>query len=191
MKKILLLDNHDSFTYNLAELLRNHGKVSFNIVLPEDLVLEEVRSYDKVLLSPGPGVPGESPVMFHLLENFHRTKPILGICLGHQAIGLYFGASLENLEQVIHGQPRKLAFMDPRHYLFRGIDASTVAGLYHSWVIGKENFPEEMNIIASSEEGMIMGIAHKTYDICGLQFHPESIITPMGRKMIDNWIDHS
>jgi anthranilate synthase component 2 len=191
MKKILLLDNYDSFTYNLAGLLRNHGKVTFNIIRPEELVFEEVRFFDKILFSPGPGVPDESPVMFRLLELFQKTKPILGICLGHQAIGAFFGAAIENLDRVIHGQERKLSILYPDHYLFRGIEDNNVVGLYHSWVVGKEKFPEEMQILALSEEGLIMAIAHKTYDICGLQFHPESIITVSGQKMIDNWIEHS
>lgn len=191
MIKILLLDNHDSFTYNLSGLLRNHHKVTFNIVWPEDLVLEDVGSYDKILFSPGPGVPDESPVMFRLLEHFHTTKPILGICLGHQAIGAFFGAGIKNLDQVIHGQQRKLSLLEPGHYLFRGIENNTLVGLYHSWVVGKVRFPEELKILALSEEGLIMAIAHKTYDICGFQFHPESIITSQGQRMIDNWIDHS
>jgi anthranilate synthase/aminodeoxychorismate synthase-like glutamine amidotransferase len=191
MKKILLLDNHDSFTYNLAELLRNHGKVTFNIIQPEDLIFEEVKYFDKLLFSPGPGVPDEHPVMFQLLESFHRTKPILGICLGHQAIGAFFGAGIENLDRVIHGQQRKLTLIDPDHYLFQGIENNTEVGLYHSWVVGKEKFPEILKIIALSKDGLIMAIAHKTYDICGLQFHPESIISINGQKMIDNWINHS
>jgi anthranilate synthase/aminodeoxychorismate synthase-like glutamine amidotransferase len=191
MKKILLLDNHDSFTYNLAGLLRNHRKVTFNIIRPEDLVVEEVQHFDKILFSPGPGVPDESPSMFRLLELFHRSKPILGICLGHQAIGEYFGGIIKNLGRVIHGQPRQLRIMDPDHYLFQGIKDNTVVGLYHSWVLGKDKFPAELRILALSEEGLVMAIAHKTYDICGLQFHPESIITAQGRTMMDNWIDHS
>jgi anthranilate synthase component 2 len=191
MKKILLLDNHDSFTYNLAGLLRNHSKVTFNIIRPEDLVFGEVRFFDKILFSPGPGVPDESPAMFRLLELFYKTKPILGICLGHQAIGAFFGAVIENLDRVIHGQQRMLSLLDPGHYLFRGIERNTKVGLYHSWVVGKEKIPEELQILALSEEGLIMAIAHKTYDICGLQFHPESIITAQGQKIIDNWINHS
>ena len=191
MKKILLLDNHDSFTYNLAGLLRNHGKVSFNIIQPEDLVFEEVRTFDKILFSPGPGVQDENPVMYRLLEHFHKTKPILGICLGHQAIGAFFGARVENLDQVIHGQQRMLSLLDPGHYLFHGIETNTRVGLYHSWVVGKEKFPEELQILGLSEEGLIMAIAHRTHDICGLQFHPESFITARGQKMMNNWIDHS
>jgi anthranilate synthase component 2 len=191
MKKILLLDNHDSFTYNLAGLLRNHGKVTFNIIQPEDLVFEEVMKFDKILFSPGPGIPDESPAMFRILEQFHRTKSILGICLGHQAIGVFFGAGIENLDRVIHGQERRLSILDPPHYLFHGVENKNLVGLYHSWVVGKEKFPEEMQILALSEDGLIMAIAHKTYDICGFQFHPESIITAWGQKMINNWIDHS
>ena len=191
MIKILLLDNHDSFTYNLAGLLRNHHKVTFNIVQPEDLEVEEVRFYDKILFSPGPGVPDESPAMYRILERYHAMKPILGICLGHQAIGAFFGARLENLDQVIHGQPRKLSLLKPDHYLFRRIENNTVVGLYHSWVLGTEGFPESMQVLALSEEGLILAIAHKKYNICGFQFHPESIITSQGQRMMDNWIDHS
>jgi len=191
MKKILLLDNHDSFTYNLAGLLRNHGKVSFNIIQLEDLALKEVRFFDKILFSPGPGVPDESPAMFRLLELFYKTKPILGICLGHQAIGAFFGAKIVNLDKVIHGQQRMLSLLDPGHYLFRGIENYTLVGLYHSWVVGKEKFPDELQILGLSEEGVIMAITHRTYDICGLQFHPESFITALGQKMMNNWIDHS
>jgi anthranilate synthase/aminodeoxychorismate synthase-like glutamine amidotransferase len=190
MIRIVLLDNHDSFTYNLAGLLRNHRKVSFNIIRPEDLSAGDVPDFDKMLFSPGPGVPEESPGMFRLLEKYHRTKPILGICLGHQAIGMFFGGVLENLDQVIHGQERHLTLLKPDHYLFKGIDENTAVGLYHSWIVKKEGLPEELEVLAFSEEGLVMAIAHKTFDICGFQFHPESIITPQGQKMIDNWIDH-
>jgi anthranilate synthase/aminodeoxychorismate synthase-like glutamine amidotransferase len=190
MKKILLLDNHDSFTYNLAGLLRNHGKVTFKIIRPEELVMERAGEFDKILFSPGPGVPAQSPVMFRVLEQYHRIKPILGICLGHQAIGIFFGAAIGNLERVIHGQPRQLNLLEPDHYLFAGIADKTEVGLYHSWTVEKEKFPEALNVLAVSEEGLILALAHKTYDVCGFQFHPESIITSQGQQMINNWIDH-
>ena len=191
MKKIVLLDNHDSFTYNLGEMLRRNGKVTFNIIKPERLNFEEVPSYDGILFSPGPGVPREHPVMFEILEYFYKTIPILGICLGHQVIGEYFGAKVINLGKVIHGQPRTLNLTDPGHYLFQGVESGTEAGLYHSWIVDNTGFPDCLKILALSGDGLIMAISHKTYDICGLQFHPESIMTLQGQLMINNWIDHS
>lgn len=158
---------------------------------PEVLSIEEVGLYDKILFSPGPGVPDESPAMYRILERYHTTKPILGICLGHQAIGAFFGARLENLGRVIHGQPRKLQLTGAGHYLFDGIENNTIVGLYHSWVLGTEGFPESMKILAHTGEGLILAVAHKIYDICGFQFHPESIITDKGQRMMNNWIEHT
>jgi anthranilate synthase component 2 len=126
-----------------------------------------------------------------LLETFLESKPILGICLGHQAIGAYFGAEIENLAQVIHGQPRRLNIADPYHYLFQGIDDKTLVSPYHSWIIGNKGFPDYLKIFALSEEGFIMAISHRIYDVCGIQFHPESIMTASGQRIINNWIDHS
>jgi anthranilate synthase component II len=190
MKKILLLDNHDSFTYNLGEMLRRNGKVTFNIIQPEHLDFEEVPLYDGILFSPGPGVPHEHPVMFAILEYFHKNMPILGICLGHQVIGEYFGAQVVNLDKVIHGQPRTLKLTEPGHFLFQGIGSGIEAGLYHSWIVDNTGFPECLKILALSGDGLIMAIGHKMHDICGFQFHPESIMTPLGQLMINNWIDH-
>lgn len=188
MISVLLLDNHDSFTYNLAELLRKNRKVTFNIFTAETLDFEMITVYDKVLLSPGPGIPKEHPVLFEILAKFGRKKSILGICLGLQAIAVHFGAGLMNLENVVHGQVKTISVTDPSHKLFAGIPGRFETGLYHSWAVSKNDLPDELMITALSDDGIIMGLAHRSMDICGVQFHPESIMTPYGQKMIDNWI---
>ena len=186
--KILLLDNHDSFTFNLVELLRNNGKVSFNVIKSDEVDVRALDSYDKIIFSPGPGLPEEQPAMFSILREYAHRKPILGICLGLQAIALHFGADLFNLSKVVHGQPRALQIISPAHYIFNGIDEGTPIGLYHSWAVREVSQSSDLRVIARSNEGIIMGLAHKKYDVCGLQFHPESVITRMGQRMMDNWL---
>jgi anthranilate synthase component 2 len=190
MTRILLLDNHDSFTYNLAELLRIHGKVTFKIITPERVASEEVDEYDGIIFSPGPGRPDEHPVMNDLLKTYAAKKSFLGVCLGMQTMALHFGASMVNLGKVVHGQPRQLKLLIPDHFLFLGISQQPVAGLYHSWAVSREDLPPCLDIVALSPEGIIMALTHVGYDICGVQFHPESIMTPQGQQMLDNWIDH-
>jgi anthranilate synthase component II len=188
MIKVLLLDNNDSFTYNLAELLRNNGKVTFNICRAETLDFERISEYDKILFSPGPGIPEEHQIIFEILRIYGKTKSILGVCLGHQAIAQYFGAHLYNLDKVRHGEVMDIEILTPVYKLFTGIPLHFEAGLYHSWAVEKGDLPESLRITALSGDGIIMGIAHQTLDICSVQFHPESIMTPYGQKMIDNWI---
>jgi len=188
--KILLLDNHDSFTFNLVELLRNNGKVSFKVIKSDELQPADPGSFDKIIFSPGPGLPEEQPAMFDVLREYGQKMPILGICFGLQAMALFYGGELFNLPKVVHGQPRRLRIIKPGHYIFNGIPEGTEIGLYHSWAVSGTSLPSCLNIIALSDEGMIMGLAHEKYDVCGLQFHPESVITPLGRRMMDNWIDH-
>jgi anthranilate synthase component II len=188
--QVLLLDNHDSFTYNLAELLRNHGKVTFKIITPEQIVSEEVDRYDGIILSPGPGRPDEHPAMDGLLRSYAHKKPMLGICLGMQTMALHFGATMQNLESVVHGQPRKLNLLKPEHYLFHEIPRDSQAGLYHSWAVRRDDLPSCLEILALSSDGVIMAIAHREFDLCGVQFHPESIMTPRGQHMLNNWINH-
>jgi anthranilate synthase component 2 len=187
---ILLLDNHDSFTYNLAELLRSFNKVKFKIFTPEKLAVKEVASFDKILFSPGPGLPSEQPVMSEILTRFGDKKPVLGICLGFQAIAIHFGCRLYNLPGVIHGQPRGLRILDPDHYLFRGIPDLAQTGLYHSWAVERIPAGSPLAALAESTDGVLMALAHKDHDICGVQFHPESILTPMGHRIMGNWIGH-
>jgi anthranilate synthase component 2 len=186
--KILLLDNHDSFTFNLLELLHNNGKVSVNVIKSDELRLADAGLYDKIIFSPGPGLPGEQPAMFDVLREYGERKPVLGIYFGLQAIAMFYGGKLFNLPKVVHGQSRRLEIVGPEHYIFSGIPDGSKAGLYHSWAFALTSLPPCLEIIALSENGIIMGLAHKKYDICGLQFHPESIMTASGQKMMDNWI---
>lgn len=183
-----MIDNHDSFTYNLAELLRNNSKISFNIVTPEMLSLVSVPRYDGIIFSPGPGLPTEHPVMFNILEHYSESKSILGICLGLQAIAVHFGGSLFNFEKVVHGHIKKIRIIKAEPKLFKGFPAEFEAGLYHSWAMSKDNFPDCLDVVAISGDGIIMAITHKTLDVCGVQFHPESFMTPLGQRLINNWI---
>jgi anthranilate synthase component II len=188
MVKVLLLDNNDSFTYNLAELLRNNRKVTFNICNPGMVVYDSISAYDKILFSPGPGIPAEHQTIFEILKIWGSSKSILGICLGHQAIAQYFGAHLYNLEHVRHGELTDIIVQTPSHKLFADIPLQFEAGLYHSWAVDKKDLPGDLKITALSNDGIIMGLAHRNLDICGVQFHPESIMTPEGQKIMDNWI---
>jgi anthranilate synthase component II len=189
MIKVLLIDNNDSFTYNLAESLRNNSKNTFKILKAETLDIESVSGYDKLIFSPGPGIPEEHQKIFEILQVFGKTRSILGVCLGHQAIAQYFGACLYNLEKVRHGEVVEINVIPPVHHLFTGIPLQFEAGLYHSWAVDKTDLPDELRIVALSGDGIIMGLAHQSLDICGVQFHPESIMTRHGQQMIDNWID--
>jgi anthranilate synthase/aminodeoxychorismate synthase-like glutamine amidotransferase len=189
MIKVLLLDNNDSFTYNLAELLRNNSKVTFNICKAAKLVSDRISEYDKILFSPGPGIPDEHQSISEILRIYGKTKSIFGVCLGHQAIAQYFGAHLYNLDNVRHGELISVNILSPAHKLFTGISLQFEAGLYHSWAVEKEDLPENLRITALSGDSIIMGLAHQTLDICSVQFHPESIMTRHGQKMLDNWIN--
>ena len=188
MINVLLIDNNDSFTYNLAELLRNNRKVTFNICKAETIDCERVSEYDKILFSPGPGIPEEHQILFEILRVYGKIKSIFGVCLGHQAIALYFGANLYNLDNVRHGEVADIHVQPPPHKLYAGIPVQFNAGLYHSWAVEKKDLPGSLQIIALSGDGIIMGLAHKTLNICSVQFHPESVMTKYGQKMMDNWI---
>ena len=188
--KILLLDNHDSFTYNLAESFNKIGNPTVRVKKPEDLSVSEVKKYDKVIFSPGPGLPEEHPVMFTILQHYGKTKSILGVCLGMQAIAVHFGGTLFNLPEIVHGKDRELSILRPDFYLFRGIPDRTVVGLYHSWAVRLSGLPDCLEVTAVSGEGTLMALRHKKYDLCGVQFHPESIITKEGLRMLSNWIHH-
>jgi anthranilate synthase/aminodeoxychorismate synthase-like glutamine amidotransferase len=186
--RILLLDNHDSFTWNLVDLLRNYDKVNVNIITPEQLRISELAEYDRIIFSPGPGLPAEQPAMFEILSKAGDQTPILGVCLGMQAIAQYFGGTLLNLPDVVHGQPRKLKMIRPDHPLFEGIPDGTPVGLYHSWAVDPDTLPGCLETLATTQNGTIMALAHKTFPICGFQFHPESVMTPMGMQMMHNWL---
>ncbi len=187
MQKVLLIDNYDSFTYNLAQLLDESNLCRFEIKKNDAVKINEISGYDKILISPGPGLPEEVPLLFDILENFRKTKSILGICLGMQAISEYFGAKLYNLQNVYHGIKIKTEITDKTEYLFFGLPEKINVGLYHSWAVYKD-IPDELKITAISKDKIIMGISHKKYDVKGLQFHPESYMTEYGKNFIENWL---
>ncbi|MDR2916675.1 MAG: aminodeoxychorismate/anthranilate synthase component II [Tannerella sp.] len=185
--KCLLLDNYDSFTYNLHHILVELG-VDTDVRRNDRISLEEVEVYDKIILSPGPGIPSEAGLLLPLIKKFASTKSILGVCLGEQAIGEAFGAKLLNLKDVYHGVCSDIRIL-VKDKLFDGLEPGFRAGRYHSWVVSKDELPECFEITAvDAEAGYIMGIRHRQYDVRGVQFHPESVLTPQGKKMIENWV---
>ena len=184
--KIVIIDNYDSFTYNLSHLVKELG-AEVDVVRNDQFELSDLKDYSKIILSPGPGIPSEAGKLLDVIRTYADKKPILGVCLGHQAIGEVFGAKLENLSDVFHGvaTPCHIISDDP---IFSGIDRDITIGRYHSWVVSKENFPDCLEITAESDEGQIMALKHKTLNVRGIQFHPESVLTPDGKKMLQNWM---
>lgn len=185
--KIALIDNYDSFTYNLYHLLRELD-VDVTVYRNDQFGLNDLALYDKILLSPGPGIPSEAGLLTQVIKEYAGKKPILGICLGEQAIGEVFGGTLINLSEVFHGVQTP-AHIITDDYIFKGLPNDIVVGRYHSWVVDAKTLPDTLEIISTSDEGQIMALRHKTYDIRGIQFHPESILTPQGKVMISNWIN--
>ncbi|MBO4333153.1 MAG: aminodeoxychorismate/anthranilate synthase component II [Paludibacteraceae bacterium] len=188
MKKIVIIDNYDSFTYNLSHLVKALG-ADVTVYRNDQFELPQLEQFDKIILSPGPGIPSEAGLLLDVIKNYAGKKPILGVCLGHQAIGEAFGGKLTNLSQVYHGLQTPCNIFG-NDYIFDGIGNICQIGRYHSWVVDKEGFPKCLEVTAESEEGFIMGLKHKDYDIHGIQFHPESVLTPDGEKMISNWLNH-
>lgn len=190
--KILVFDNYDSFTYNLVHLVEKitHSKV--DVFRNDQIALEKVKEYDKIILSPGPGIPEEAGLLLQLIKEYAATKSILGVCLGHQAIGEAFGGTLTNLSSVFHGVATPIKIKSekskPASFLFKDLPDEIEVGRYHSWVVSNENFPAELEITAEDETGMIMALQHKTYDVQGVQFHPESVLTPKGEVILRNWL---
>lgn len=185
--KILILDNYDSFTYNLVHIVREL-KYEYDVYRNDKITLEEVDKYDKILLSPGPGIPDEAGIMKALIRTYAPTKSILGICLGHQGIAEVFGASLFNIPKVLHGVTSQTSVEDIEEILFKDLPITFQVCHYHSWAVSPESLTPDLVVTARNAEGMIMGIRHKKYDVRGLQFHPESIMTPEGPKMMANWL---
>lgn len=187
MKKIVVIDNYDSFTYNLVHLVKELG-AEVDVMRNDQFQLNDLEPYDKIILSPGPGIPSEAGLLMDVIKTYQGKKPMLGVCLGHQAIGEVFGAKLENLSEVYHGvaTPVTLKEDDP---LFAGLPKRIEVGRYHSWVVSKEGFPDCLEITAVSDEGQIMALRHKELNIFGIQFHPESVLTPDGKIIMKNWLD--
>ncbi len=186
--KLMLFDNYDSFTYNLVHLVEKLLHVRVDVYKNDEIPLEKVKGYDKLILSPGPGIPKEAGNLLPLVKEYASSKSILGVCLGHQAIAESFGATLLNLDTVFHGVSTPIRLFKNNSKLFKGLDAVVEAGRYHSWIVSKENFPEELEITAEDENNYIMGLKHKKFDVQAVQFHPESILTPCGEQIIKNWL---
>ena len=184
--KTVIIDNYDSFTYNLSHLVKELG-AEVCVERNDRFNLDDIDAFDKIILSPGPGIPSEAGLLLDVIRRYAGRKPILGVCLGHQAIGEAFGAKLENLSEVFHGvaTPCHIIADDP---LFQSLPRDFEVGRYHSWVVSKENFPDCLEITAVSDEGQVMALRHRTMEIHGIQFHPESVLTPEGRIIIQNFL---
>ncbi len=184
--KLLIFDNYDSFTYNIVHAVRELG-IEPDVRRNDCITLPEVAAYDKIIISPGPGIPSEAGILPELLKRYAPEKPILGVCLGEQAIGECFGAKLENLSRVYHGIRSEISIIKP-DYIFEGLPDRIEVGRYHSWVVSREDLPDCLEVTAVSDDGNIMALRHTAYDVRGVQFHPESILTPDGMTIISNWI---
>lgn len=187
MKKILVIDNYDSFTYNLVHYLQDLN-CEVTVYRNDEFDIDEVKKFDKILLSPGPGVPDEAGLLKEVIKTYSSSKSILGVCLGQQAIGEVFGGSLTNLDKVYHGVATNVTILVDDENLFNGLEKEIEVGRYHSWVINPQDFPESLEITSVDENGQIMSVRHRTLDVKGVQFHPESVLTPHGKKMLENWV---
>jgi anthranilate synthase component 2 len=184
---ILVFDNYDSFTYNLVHVVKELGYREVEVHRNNKIPLDDVERFDKIILSPGPGVPSGAGLLLPLIRRYAATKSILGVCLGHQAIAESFGGELINLKNVYHGVATPVHITGDDH-LFHGLPATIEAGRYHSWIVSKAHFPAELDITAEDDEGHIMALKHRQYDVHGVQFHPESILTPQGKEIIHNFL---
>ena len=187
MKKIIVIDNYDSFTYNLVHYLEDLN-CEVTVYRNDEFDIEELQKFDKILLSPGPGIPDEAGLLKEVIKTYSATKSILGVCLGQQAIAEVFGGSLINLEKVYHGVATNIKIQVQDEPLFKGLESEIEVGRYHSWVVNSTDFPEVLEITSLDENGQIMSLRHKTYDVRAVQFHPESILTPHGKKILENWV---
>ena len=186
--RILVFDNYDSFTYNLVHAVKKLGYMDVEVHRNDQISLDEIARFDKIILSPGPGLPSESGILLELIKKYAPTKSILGVCLGEQAIAEAFGGTLINLSEVHHGVSSMIEVVGD-DLLFEGLPSKMEVGRYHSWAVEKSTLPECLKITAVDEDGMIMALAHKTFDVRAVQFHPESVLTPHGEKMLLNWLE--
>jgi len=188
MKNILIIDNYDSFTYNLVHLVNEIG-LQCDVWRNDKFNIEDVDAYDKIILSPGPGIPSEAGLLLDVIKNYSSTKSIFGVCLGQQAIAEVFGGELYNLKQPMHGIATPIKVTDKSEKLFGGLPESFKVGRYHSWVVDEKSIPDVLTVTAIDEEdNSVMALRHKEYDVRGVQFHPESILTEFGKEMMANWI---
>ena len=189
--KILVLDNYDSFTYNLVHIIKELGYgEQLDVIRNDKIRVEEVARYDKILLSPGPGVPAEAGIMMDVIRTYAPTKSILGICLGHQGIAEAFGAALYNMPLVLHGYGDQVLIEDKDEYLFQDLPATFGVCRYHSWAVSVDSVNDDLRVTARDSQGEVMALRHRQYDVKGLQFHPESILTEHGKEMIRHWLEH-
>lgn len=186
--KIAVIDNYDSFTYNLVHYLEAL-EAEVSVFRNDEFSLDELQSFDKILLSPGPGIPDEAGLLKAVIQKYAPTKSILGVCLGQQAIAEVFGGTISNLNKVFHGVATELTLAVNDELLFNGIDGEIQAGRYHSWIVDAQNLPESLEVTSYAPNGEIMSLRHKTLDVRGVQFHPESVLTPHGKQMLKNWLD--
>ncbi len=186
--KILLVDNYDSFTYNLVNIFRKINKTELTVLQPHEITPGAVRHFDKILFSPGPDIPATGDMMEKLIRDYHRKKSIFGICLGMEAVALFFGARLLQLDKPSHGVTKQITVTDDNEPLFRGISSPFTAGLYHSWHLDPKTLPPEIKVTSVSNDGIIMSVRHASFDLSGSQFHPESVMTPQGEQMLKNWL---
>ena len=187
--KILVFDNYDSFTYNLVHLVEKITREKVDVYRNDEITLEKVAEYDKIILSPGPGIPEEAGLLLQLIKQYAATKSILGVCLGHQAIAEAFGGKLINLSEVFHGVATEIQIVSGRRSgVFKGLPSEIEVGRYHSWIVSNENFPDELEVTARDDNAFIMALQHKIFDVQGVQFHPESVLTPLGENIMKNWL---
>lgn len=186
MQKILVIDNYDSFTYNLVHYLRDLD-ADVTVLRNDEFELSEVENFDKIVLSPGPGIPNEAGLLKQVIQNFAPTKSILGVCLGQQAIAEVFGGTITNLSQVYHGVASKIKVLVNNEILFKDLENEFDVGRYHSWIV-ESPLPDVLEITSIDENGQIMSLRHREYDVRGVQFHPESVLTPNGKKILENWL---
>lgn len=188
--KILIFDNYDSFTYNLVQMVEQIVKHNITVAKNDEIPLNDIQHFDKIILSPGPGLPSEAGILLDLIKKYAPTKSILGVCLGQQAIAEAFGGSLINLKNIYHGVATNAKTIVSEAKLLRNLPENLEVGRYHSWAVNPENFPEELQITSVDKDGIIMSLQHKIYDVHGVQYHPESILTPLGREILRNFIEN-
>ncbi|MEO5997423.1 MAG: aminodeoxychorismate/anthranilate synthase component II [Chitinophagaceae bacterium] len=193
MLRILVFDNYDSFTYNLVHLVEKIMHIKVDVYRNDQIALEKIKEYDKIILSPGPGLPEEAGILIPLIREYAPSKSILGVCLGHQAIGEAFGGTLTNLSSVFHGVATPVNIVKHKatpgiNDLFAGLPDELEVGRYHSWIVSRDNFPGDLEVTVQDENGFIMAMQHRKYDVQGVQFHPESVLTPQGEQLLRNWL---
>jgi len=189
--KIVVIDNYDSFTYNLVHAIKKISGLPVDVFRNDEIALDNLEQYDKIVLSPGPGIPEEAGLLLEIIRRFAPTKSMLGVCLGHQAIGEAFGATLTNMNRVLHGISTPVTTTKVPTVLFEGLPETFQVGRYHSWIVNSDGLPECLQVTSYDDKGMIMSMKHTTFDVEGVQFHPESVLTPLGEQMIANWLASS